>query len=386
MRALRPGRGRRGPGPPPTHDRQRPRGPPLPPAFLLDAAGKPLGATPRDLEALDRAPIESGGRVVGYIAWPRNGLAQELDTAFTSRQGSAYLLIGCATILLAALLAAVLARRAAQPIRELSAASAALARRDFSARVDASRTDEIGQLAGDFNRLAAALQGYDERQRQWLADIAHELRNPLAVLRAQVDAVRDGVHAPDAAALGRLAGEINRLEAIVEQLHLLSLAESGGLALERTDLDLAALARDTVQRHEPRFAAAGFDLRIETDPVPLRVNADGLRVEAVLGNLLANALRYAAPPGPVIVRLRDAGDEVILSVADAGPGVPAAALPRLFDRLYRVDPARSAGSGAGLGLAIVRSIVEAHGGRVLARRSEAGGLEVCCHWPKVPPA
>lgn len=386
VRALRPPRGKSRDGRPGSRRRERPPGPPPPPAFLLDAAGQPLGAAPSDPQGLERAAIESGGKVVGFIAWPRNGLAQDMDAAFTLRQGRAYLLISCAAILLAALFAALLARRAARPIRELSAASAALARRDFTARVSVTGTDEIGRLAGDFNRLAEALQGYDLRQRQWLADVAHELRNPLAILRAQIDAVLDGVRAPDDQALGTLAGEVARLEAIVAQLHLLSLAESGGLNLQAVDLDLAGLVADAVARYAPRFAAAGFDLRCAVDGGPYVISADQQRIEAVLANLLENALRYATPPGPVTVRVADAGDTLLLAVADGGPGVPVDALPRLFDRLFRVDPSRRAGGGAGLGLAIVRSIVVAHGGFVRAQRSAAGGLEVQCHWPKVRPA
>lgn len=400
VRALRPPRSRREPGPPPgparagaDQPRERPppmrghlRGPPLPPAFLLDAGGRAIGTPPPELQSLERAAIESSGQVVGYLAWPRNGLAQELDAAFTSRQGRAYLLIGAAAILLAALLALILARRTAQPVRELSAASAALARRDFSARVRISGSDELARLATDFNRLAAALEGYDMRQRQWLADIAHELRNPLAILRAQLDAILDGVRAADAKALDTLGGEVARLEALVGQLHLLALAESGGLQLQLSACAPAEFVTTTVKRYKPRFAAAGFDLRCEhaiSSAIPVQI--DRQRMEAVLANLLENALRYADPPGPVVVSIGDEDGQLLLVVSDAGPGVPASMLPRLFDRLFRVDVSRS-GGGTGLGLAIVRSIVEAHGGSVMACASAAGGLEIRCRWPGRPAA
>jgi len=365
-------------------ERQRPRGPLPPRAFLLDAEGRFLNASPRDPGKLERIPIVANGQVVGYLAWPRRAVPQEIDSLFTSRQGRGYLLIGGAAILLAALLALLLARRTAQPVRELSAASAALARRDFSTRVKIAGSDELAQLATDFNRLADALEGYDRRQRQWLADIAHELRNPLAILRAQLDALLDGVRAADARALGTLSGEVDRLGTLVEQLHLLSLAESGGLQLELSACAPADFVAATVERYRPRFAAAGFELRCEQAAMPATpVLIDRRRMEAALANLLENALRHAAPPGPVVVRIGAEDGQLVLSVSDAGPGVPAEALPRLFDRLFRVDSARS-GGGTGLGLAIVRSIVEAHGGSVQARASAAGGLEVRCRWPARP--
>ncbi|MBW7930049.1 MAG: HAMP domain-containing protein [Gammaproteobacteria bacterium] len=367
-------------------ERRRPRGPLPPRAFLLDAEGRFLSAPPRDPGRLERTPIVASGQVVGYLAWPRRMAPQELDSLFTSRQGRAYLLIGAAAILLAALLALILARRTAQPVRALSAASAALARRDFSARVRVSGSDELARLAADFNRLAAALEGYDRRQRQWLADIAHELRNPLAILRAQLDAILDGVRAADARALDTLASEVARLEALVGQLHLLSLAEAGGLQLQLSTCAPAEFVTATVKRYRPRFAAAGFELRCEqaaSSATPVRI--DRQRMEAVLANLLENALRYADPPGPVTVSIGDEDGQLLLVVSDAGPGVPADMLPRLFDRLFRADPARS-GGGTGLGLAIVRSIVEAHGGSVTAHASTAGGLEIRCRWPAEPAA
>lgn len=368
------------------YERSRAHGPRPPPAFLLDSTGQPLGSAPPDLGNMERTRIEADGELVGYLAWPRRSLPQELDDAFTSRQGRAYLLIGGAAILLAALLALILARRTARPVRELSAASAALARRDFSARVSVAGDDEIARLAADFNRLASALEGYDARQKQWLADVAHELRNPLAILRAQLDAILDGVRSPDARALSTLASEVTRLEALVDQLHLLSMAESGGLVLQLAPCEPAAIVETTVERYRQRFDAAGFELHCEiADAAGRQIIADRQRMESVIANLLENALRHASAPGPVVVACHESGNGIIISVSDAGPGVPDDMLPRLFDRLFRGDSARS-GGGSGLGLAIVRSIVEAHGGAVTAGTNAAGGLEIQCHWPRRLPA
>jgi two-component system, OmpR family, sensor histidine kinase BaeS len=174
---------------------------------------------------------------------------------------------------------------------------------------------------------------------------------------------------------------VDRLETLVQDLHLVSLAESGGLRLHRSDADVGALAEAAVRRFAPRFAARGFTVDVALQP-GLEAPVDVQRFDQVLGNLLANALAHATPPGPVTVAVRRDGAHVVASVADAGPGVPADALPRLFDRLFRVESARTRGvGGAGLGLSICRSIVEAHGGTIAAQRSAAGGLEIVIRLP-----
>ena len=333
--------------PSPPDDRGPRRGdPPLPPAFLLDAAGQPLdGRRPWEGRRIERVPIEADGKVVGYLAWPAFGPPKPADARFRRQQERAYLVIGGATIGLAALVAALLAQLATRPIRRLSSATAALARRDFSVRLTESRSDELGELARDVNRLAESLKGYDDRQRQWLADIAHELRNPLAVLRAQLEAVFDGVRPADLATMRLLHDEVARLTVLVEDLHLLSLADSGGLRLESVPTDLGEVARSSAARYEARFLAAGFGFRSVIPEGDHEISADPQRIERVVANLLENALRYATPPGPVVLKVTAAASAVTLAVSDAGPGVPAAALPRLFDRLYRVDPARTAAPG-----------------------------------------
>ncbi|MGH8482298.1 MAG: ATP-binding protein, partial [Nevskiaceae bacterium] len=228
----------------------------------------------------------------------------------------------------------------------------------------------------DFNRLAAALEGYDTRQRQWLADIAHELRTPLAVLRGEVEAILDGLRTADAGAMRSLRQEVGRLEALIQDLQLVSQAESGALRLNLAPADLGALAQRSGERFRERLKARGFVLAIDAAP-GLTASVDADRIGQVLANLIENALQHAAAPGPIAITARAEGEHMVLSVADAGPGVPAEALPRLFDRLYRVEAARTrAGGGAGLGLAICKSIIEAHGGTIEARASAAGGLEI----------
>jgi two-component system, OmpR family, sensor histidine kinase BaeS len=189
------------------------------------------------------------------------------------------------------------------------------------------------------------------------------------------------VRTPDAKAVRSLREEVRRLEALIQDLHLVSTAESGGLRLTLAPTDVGALAQQSAERFRERLRAKGFTLHVDA-PTGLAAEVDAQRIDQVLANLLENALRHAHPPGPITVSARAADGEVVLRVADAGPGVPADALPRLFDRLYRVETSRTRGNGgAGLGLAICKSIVEAHGGTVEARGSALGGLEIVVRVP-----
>lgn len=352
-----------------------------PPLQLQDADGGYLrGDRTLPPEDLLREPIESDDRVVGYLAWPKAPRHPE-QAAFAHEQFMHMVRVLPVAMLVAALFALLTTLLIVRPIRQLSGGTAALARREFAVRLPEKRRDELGALARDFNRLAEALQGYDTRQRQWVADISHELRTPVAVLRGELEALIDGVRAPDAAAVRSLREEVRRLEALIQDLHLVSVAESGGLRLNLAQADVGAIVRQAAERFRERLRAKGFGLQLDAGAA-LAATVDAHRLDQVIANLLENALHHAAPPGPVTVTARAENGAVALSVADAGPGVPPDALPRLFDRLYRVESSRTRGNGgAGLGLAICKSIVEAHGGTIEARRSTAGGLEIVVTLP-----
>lgn len=371
-------------GPPPMREPPFERGETrLPPVQLQDAKGNVLRGDPRPTQPTDlREPIEVDGQVVGALVW-RRFPSHPAQAEFASRQGRGFLLVGLVALTLAALFAGWITVLIVGPIRRLSAGAAALGRLEFATRVSEDRADELGQLAAEFNRLAGTLEQYDTRQKQWLADIAHELRTPVAVLRGELEALLDGIRPADPAALQSLQDEVGRLSRLIDDLHLLSLAESGGLRLDREPVDASTLANGAHTRFAERFAARGFELSLSLQDGALPVQADVQRIEQVLANLLGNALVHASPPGPVVLRADGDATHLRLSVADAGPGVPDDALPRLFDRLYRVaaDRGRKSG-GAGLGLSICRSIVEAHGGTISARRSPAGGLEVVVTLPR----
>lgn len=354
--------------------------PPDPPKWLLDTHDQVVGGSRQPLppQEMLREPVAADGVIVGYVVQPRQGgrnTAAEQD--FAQRQARGLRLSFGIAVVVAALIAALISSLILRPLRRLSEGAAALARRDFRLRLPADSADELGRLARDFNRLGEALERYDAQQKQWLADVAHELRTPLAVLRGELEAILDGVRSPDAAAIRSLHQEVQRLAALVDDLHLLSLAESGGLHIERSAVDAAALLDEAAARFQARLNAGRFSLERSVQPGLPAFSADQQRLSQVLANLLENVLRHARAPGIVSISAGRAPEGVRIAVADSGPGVPEASLSRLFDRLYRVDQARSRqAGGSGLGLAICRSIVEAHGGRISARHSTRGGLEV----------
>jgi two-component system sensor histidine kinase BaeS len=284
-----------------------------------------------------------------------------------------------AGILVAALLADWLSRRT----RRLAAGAAALIQGDYSVRIAASGHDELARLTQDFNHLARTLDETRRARQQWIADIAHELRTPLAVLRAEIEALQDGVRPLVRDSMDSLAQEVTQLSRLVEDLRLLSLSDMGALSYHKEPLDLGELIEDAIASQQGALTSAGLHPKLELAPA-VRVMADGSRLAQVFANLLQNTLRYTDAPGRLRVRLARSGGRAIVTWEDSSPGVAPVDLPRLTERLFRVDASRSrAGGGSGLGLAIVSAIVEGHGGTMTASQAELGGLRWELSFPLV---
>ena len=366
--------------PPPQHarlPRPRPRAPWWTRTAVLDADGNRVaGAEPE--AGSDRVPILLNAKTIGFVALtPLKDLEDELQIRFERKQARGIIAGGGLALAIASLGAALLARSFSRPIQALTDGANAVASGDYNARVASARRDELGQLAQSFNQMAAALEQARRARRQWVADIAHELRTPLSVLRGELEAIEDGVRQPDARALASLSEETRRLGNLVDDLHQLSLADAGALKLDITDVNVAEFLRDMMHAWSPRFRQQSLRLSVAPTEPGITLAMDRDRMRQLVDNLLENSLRYSDAGGQcrVCVTLLENGWELL--VEDTGPGVPDAALPRLFDRLYRVDPSRTRATGAsGLGLAIVRSIADAHCASVDARHSDLGGLAI----------
>ena len=273
------------------------------------------------------------------------------------------------------LIVTLFTREALNPIRNLTGAARRLGGGDLSYRVPSNRKDEVGELARTFNEMATALERAEANRRTMTADIAHELRTPLTNIRGYIEAIRDGVLAPDAPTIETLHQQTIHLSRLVEDLRILSIAEAAALRLDLQPEDVATIARDTVNSFKPR--AAEFGIAIEFDSVDglPKVNADRTRIGQVIANLVENGLTHTPKGGSVTVSVEQStAGAVQLAVKDTGRGIPADMLPRVFDQFYRVDKSRSRSTGgAGIGLTIVRKLVEAHGGTVRVESKSGEG-------------
>ncbi len=341
--------------------------------YLADADGRIVaGVSSGELGRLlggdilaDGLPIEVEGQVVGTLvvsnAW--TGALGQVEEEFLQQVNRALVWGGIGAVAVALALGTLLAWRIATPVRRLTWAAGELAAGELSSRVPEGSGDELGQLATTFNQMAASLDRADELRRRMTADIAHELRTPLSIIRGQVEAIQDGIFPPDAEHLAPIHDEVLLLNRLVEDLRTLALADAGQLVLHRTEVDLGMLVQRLVDRFGPLAVVRSVTLEADAAPGSLRL-VDADRIEQVLNNLLANALRHTPAGGIVTVAVRPA-EELLIEVSDSGPGIRPEDLPHIFDRFWRGERSRTRdGSGAGLGLAIARQLVEAHGGRL----------------------
>ena len=354
----------------------------MPRLALFDVGGDRIVGRPDVPADAPTVDIELEGRRIGALRLaPQPEISDATDVAFARAQLRNALIAAVAMLALALLLAFALARWLLEPVRALAAGTRALAAGDYARRIDVARGDELGRLAVDFNHLATTLEQARETRRRWGADIAHELRTPLSVLRGEIQALQDGVRAPTPAALDSLNAECERLGGLIEDLYQLSLADAGALEYRFERVDLGEIVHDALDLQHRACADAGLALESDIGAIPIR--GDARRLAQLVANLLANARRYTDAPGRIRVEAKATRDGARLVIEDTPPGVSADALPRLFDRLYRVESSRSrAAGGAGLGLAICRAIVEAHGGRIEASTSALGGLRVVVDLPR----
>lgn len=297
------------------------------------------------------------------------------EQTFMTNVDRSILVAALIAIIIAAVGALLLARRISRPLWGLTASAKRFAAGELDERVDASGPKEVGELADAFNDMADSLGEAEALRRRLVADVAHELRNPVAALRAQLEGVAEGVIAMDEPRAVSLVADVNHLSKLVEDLQMLSVAEAGRLPYLMAPLDL----HDVVVQEVERLVSAlsgGVRLVVDDSQTPWAVVGDELRISSVLRNLLSNAARHTRT-GTITVSARRDAETISLEVADTGEGIPAKDLPFIFERFYRADSARATDTGgAGIGLAISKRIVEDHGGTVFARSELGTGTTV----------
>jgi signal transduction histidine kinase len=343
---------------------------------IVDTEGTLVGES-MDVDYQEHgAPIVIDGRTLGTLLATTVDLSgrSELERRFIDSVNRA-VLVAVLLVMVASIIAALLlARQLVRPLRRLTAAAEAMAAGDLAQRVEVHSHDEVGELGQAFNQMASDLQMAETVRRQMTADIAHELRNPLSVIRGNLEGIQDGVYSPDTEHLATIYEETLLLQRLVEDLRLLSLADAGQLQLIRTDVDVGELLAGVTESARAVAEDKGVILRLDVAPEPIRVEGDIDRLRQVFSNLVSNALRYTPEGGTIALdaRTREGGAQI--TVCDTGIGISVADLPHVFDRFYRGSSARDrASGGSGLGLAIARALVEAHGGTITVESTVGQG-------------
>jgi signal transduction histidine kinase len=284
-----------------------------------------------------------------------------------------FLIAGALAAVISLVIARWLARGMTQPLRDMAAAARRLEQGDYATRVHVRSMDEVGQLAAAFNRMSAELEDLERSRRDLVANVSHELKTPIAAIRAHLENLADGVEDADPETLQVMLAQTERLTRLVDQLLDLSRLESGEVPFQREAVAIAPLVARVIS--EITIGRAISDVHLVADvPGGVVAEADPERIHQVVFNLVDNAVRFTPPGGEIAITGAHRDDRVQIRVADTGVGIAPDHLPRVFERFYRVDASRSRDDGGtGIGLAIARSIVEGHGGRIVAESDPGHG-------------
>ncbi len=348
--------------------------------ILADAQGKVINDTSSELlghklsasELSNGASVLVDGSLVGTVLVTPNNIAVTNTPAgqFLASVNNSIIISAIITGVISLLLGAVLFLYVTSPLRKLKKAASAISSGDLSQRVDIRSRDELGELGQTFNQMAENLNRAETQRKRLIADVAHELRTPIAVMQANLEAMLDGVLPLDEEQVAALLNESLSLKRLVGDLRLLSLVESGELKLEKQITKIDALIREAADRINVQAQENGVSLELDLAKNLPAVLVDPGRITQVLNNLFGNALRYTPQGGKIMLSAQkspESSNFIQVSVSDTGSGIVQADLPYIFDRFYRADQSRAhTGGGSGLGLAIVKQLVEAHGGKITA--------------------
>lgn len=369
-------------GPPPHWGRPHRDEPTI---VLLDAERTRIVGPKVPVRELALRPLEVEGRVVGFLGIEIiREPSRLINATYRERQLKAIVITFGVAVALSLIFAMFFTRWLVRPIALLARGTRAIAKRDYSVKLPVRSRDDLGELAQSFNEMAEALKRHEEMRTQWISDISHELRTPLSILRGEIEALEDGLRKPTEEVLANLGLEVVRLTRIVDDIHDLTMADNGTFSYHFEQVDPLSVVRQTLARYVRKFEETGIEVvqQLDTKETVL-IHADRARLEQLFSNLLENTIRYTSSPGRLIISSRTPAQRAIIILEDSAPGVPEADLLRIFDRLYRVDKARSRETGgSGLGLAICKTIVQAHKGSIVASQAKEGGLKLTIEFPR----
>lgn len=378
------------PPPPLNPSEQPPSGPPPghpglgPPTALFDLKGQIIAGMmlPHDDINPISVPVLVDGKVLAELrSAPRRHFESPQETAFAKQQWLTSLLIGFASLLLAAVVAWLLTRKLLAPIRRMIAGVSQMSKGEYSIRFNETKNDELGQLMENLDQLAFKLEENRHSRSRWLADISHELRTPMTILTGEIESMKDGITPIDMQQILSLDQEVARLRLLVDDLYELSLSDIGGLRYSFNPVNIFACLKTSVSSVQKRAKEQGIEVLLSAE-AEQTVNGDELRLGQLFSNLIENSLAYTDSPGKIEISLTLTEQGVLISIQDTLPGVSQEECEQLFEALYRVDGSRSRRTaGAGLGLAICKNIVDAHHGKISASSSKLGGLSIYIIFP-----
>ncbi len=364
---------RRAPQPNLAHDAPRLRPPVI---FVADKDHQLLLGRKDKTDTLNWIAITLDEQTVGYLGYHRTThITSKLDQLFVEKLKTNLIWIVIFVILISALIALIQSRFFVKPIITLSNATHKISKGEFTTRITVSSDDEIGELCRDFNRLAKSLERNLKARQQWIADISHELRTPVAILQGELEALQDGIRDYSAESVNSLYQEVKRLAFLINDLHELSMSDMGALSYRFEKVDLIEVLDQVVESKKDNIVSVGFSIERMCEQDELLLKGDEHRLNQLFLNLLNNSLAYSDPNGRIEITVKTEGPNAIISWSDTPPGVTQDQLAQLFDRLYRTETSRNRNSGgSGIGLSIAKNIVEAHNGTITARLSTLGGV------------
>jgi two-component system sensor histidine kinase BaeS len=370
---------------PPPRPQEHGRGPEVNYALLDHDRQYIVGRYPKEL-SYSYIDVVVEQIIVGYVAVSkRDRLVEGYELSFVKQQQSYLLLIALALLVLTLLIILPLAKHLVNPIRQLANAMSRLTQGNYQQRIDLQRKDEFAHLTRDFNELAMTLERNEEARKRWLADISHELRTPVTVLKGEIEAVLDGVRPLSMEQIQSANDELRQLERLIEDLHELTHTDLGAMRYNKLELNLEQFLQSERGKYQAILKEQDIELKLTVPNKPITVFADPDRLHQLFINLCTNIAKYAGDGTSARLSLQVENGLAKILIEDDGPGVDELHLSQLFDHLYRVETSRNrATGGSGLGLSICRKIVEAHQGEIYATRSEYfahGGLAIHIQLP-----
>ncbi|NTS77459.1 two-component sensor histidine kinase [Catenovulum sp. SM1970] len=375
----------------PRHDRAKPprRAPPdrHPPPKLKIAlydATKNHVLGPKNLKQYNNwIAIKNSEVTLGYLVTMRQErFFDRYEANLLATQKKAFIFIAGALIIITFLVSLPLARHFTKPIQQLAARLHQLTQANFKAQKVLQRKDELGQLSRDVEQLAITLSETDNLRKRWFANISHELRTPIAIMRGEIEAILDGVRPLDLTQIESFEQEIKQLQRLVDHLYALGASDVGGMNYKKEMIDIVELLNIEYQAYQTKLTEQNMTLHFDFSVKAADVYADADRLGQLFNNLIINAVKYAGANTQLTVKLTETKQALLIQFCDNGQGVPESELTHLFEHLYRVEASRNRKTGgSGLGLALCKQIVDAHQGQIWAQKTQPHGLTVCIQLP-----